>query len=64
MTNETTLTFSDKLMLLAVGLDVFVLLLHKYGGLPTPIEWVGIGMVWGLILVAFIDALRRSLKLW
>lgn len=64
MNNEPTLTFSDKLMLCALGLDVFVLLLHKYGTLPTPIEWAGIGMVWGLILVAFIDALRRSLKLW
>lgn len=64
MNDEPTFTFSDKFMFIGLVVDISVLITHDYGFLPTPIEWAGIGMAWGCIIVALIDALRRFFDLW
>jgi hypothetical protein len=61
---EPTFTMSDKFMFGGLTLDIFILFAHDYGVLPDAVEWAGIGVVWGCILIAFVDALRRNLKLW
>jgi hypothetical protein len=52
---------SDRLLVLSLGLNVVLLLLHKYGSIPTPIEWALLGVVCGLGILGIAQSLYASL---
>jgi len=52
---------SDRLLCLSLGLNIVLLLLHKYGSIPTPVEWGLMGVVYALGILGIAQSLYASL---